>query len=150
MTTNKIVQLSDFEYSQLYEKAKLNDEKIHRLAEKYYEERGVFRIDVKMGFANKYNGDTDYYTTVFSTENGLYKNNEFKPILTKEGRQKINKIVKDLCDQTFWNKFGDTMEFKNMYADALSKLALLKWILYGIAFSGWGVAAGLLIKLIQN
>lgn len=145
---NKMVQLNDFEYSQLCEKAKLNEEEIYSLAEKYYQERGVFRIDVKMGFEERYNGDTVYYTTSFSTENGLYRNDGFKPILTEKGRQKINKIIKDLCDQSFTNKFGDALKFKNRYADALSRLVYLKWILYGIAFSGWGVAAALIANII--
>ncbi|WP_195252081.1 hypothetical protein [Hoylesella timonensis] len=91
---NKIVQLSEYDYSQLYEQAKLNDEEIHRLAEKSYQERGVFRIDMKMGFKDKYDGDTVYYTTTFSTENGLYKNNGFKPILTEKGRRRIEKAIK--------------------------------------------------------
>lgn len=142
---DKIVQLSEYDYSQLYEKAKLNDKETKRLAETYYQERGVFRIDVKMGFQEKYNGDTIYYTTVFSTENGLYKHDEFKPIITEKGRRKIERIVKNLCDETFNEKFGNVIKFKNAYANALERLNRLKWICYTIAFSGWGVAAALLI-----
>jgi hypothetical protein len=142
---NKIVQLSEYDYSQIYEKAKLNDEDIRRLAEKYYQERGVFRIDVKMGFKEKYNDDTIYYTTTFSTENGLYKDNGFKPIITEKGRRKIEQIIKDLCTETFERKFGNAIKFKNHYVNALDRLTRLKWILYGIAFSGWGVATALLI-----
>lgn len=142
---NKIVQLSEHDYSQLYEQAKLNDEEIHRLAEKSYQERGVFRIDVKMGFEDKHDGETVYYTTTFSTENGLYKNNGFKPILTEKGRRRIEKAIKNLCDETFNEKFGNVIRFRNNYANALDRLARLKWILYGIAFSGWGVATALLI-----
>lgn len=142
---NKIVQLSEYDYSQLYEQAKLNDEEIHRLAEKSYQERGVFRIDMKMGFKDKYDGGFVYYTTTFSTENGLYKNNGFKPILTEKGRRRIEKAIKNLCDETFNEKFGNVIRFRNNYADALDRLARLKWILYGIAFSGWGVATALLI-----
>ncbi len=142
---NKIVQLSEYDYLQLYEKAQLNDKEIKRFAEKYYQERGVFRIDVKMGFQEKYSGDTVYYTTVFSTENGLYNNDGFKPIISEKGRRKIERIVKDLCDKTFDTKFGDAIKFRNAYADALDGLKHLKWILYGFAFSGWGLAAAVLI-----
>ena len=84
----RIVQLSEYEYNQLREKAVLNDTKIRDLAEKYYQERGVFRIDIRVGLQDKYNGDTVFYTNVFSHENGLYKNDEFSPIITEKGRRR--------------------------------------------------------------
>ena len=90
---NRIVQLSEYEYNRLQEKAELNDTKIRNLAEKYYQERGVFRIDVRVGLQDKYNSDTVYYTHVFSCENGLYKNDEFRPIITEKGRRKIERIL---------------------------------------------------------
>lgn len=141
----KIVQLSEYEYNQLQEKAELNDTKIRDLAEKYYQERGVFRIDIKVGLQDKYNGDTVYYTSVFSTENGLYKNEAFSPIITEKGRRKIERILSDACTESFENKFGDAVKFKNRYADALRRFAITRWIAYTIAFSGWGVAAILAI-----
>lgn len=147
---NRIVQLSEYEYNRLQEKAELNDTKIHDLAEKYYQERGVFRIDVRTGFQDKYSGDTVYNTHVFSTENGLYKNDLYKneafsPIITEKGRRKIERILSDACTETFENKFGDAVKFKNRYADALKRFAITRWIAYTIAFSGWGVAAILAI-----
>lgn len=144
----KIVQLSEYEYNQLQEKAELNDTKIRELAEKYYQERGVFRIDIRVGFQDKYNGDTVFYTNVFSRENGLYKNDEFNPIITEKGRRKIERILSGACHETFESKFGDAIESKNRYADALRRFTITKWIAYTIAFSGWGVAAALIINSI--
>lgn len=43
---NRIVQLNEHEYNKLNEKASLNDSQIKELAEKYYQERGIFRIDI--------------------------------------------------------------------------------------------------------
>ena len=63
---NRIVQLSEYEYNKLQEKAEVNDTKIRDLAEKYYQERGVFRIDIRTELQDKYNGDTVYYAHVFS------------------------------------------------------------------------------------
>lgn len=143
---NRIVQLSEYDYNRLQEKAELNDTKIHDLAEKYYQERGVFRIDIKVGLQDKYSGDTVYYTHVFSTENGLYKNEAFSPIVTEKGRRKIERILSDACTESFENKFGDAIKFKNRYADALRRFAITRWIAYTIAFSGWGVAAILTIN----
>ena len=144
----RIVQLSEYEYNQLREKAVLNDTKIRDLAEKYYQERGVFRIDIRVGLQDKYNGDTVYYTDVFSCENGLYKNDGFSPIITEKGRRKIERILSDACMETFENKFGDAIKFKNSYAEALERFSMARWIAYTIAFSGWGVAAVLLINSI--
>ena len=145
---NKIVQLSEYEYNRLQEKAELTDTKVRDLAEKYYQERGVFRIDIRTGFQDKYNGDTVFYTNVFSHENGLYKNDEFNPIITEKGRRKIERILADACHETFESKFGDAIEFKNRYSDALRRFTITRWIAYTIAFSGWGIAAILLINSI--
>lgn len=145
---NRIIQLSEYEYGQLQEKAELNDTKIHDLAEKYYQERGVFRIDIRTGLQDKYNGDTVYYTSVFSTENGLYRDDGFSPIITEKGRRKIERILSDACEETFENHFGDAIKFKNSYAEALEKFSLTRWIAYTIAFSGWGVAAALIANII--
>ena len=145
---NRIVQLSEYEYNQLREKAVLNNTKIRDLAEKYYQERGVFRIDIRVGFQDKYNGDTVFYTNVFSHENGLYKNDELSPIITEKGRRKIERILSDACTETFENKFGDAIKFRNSYADVLRRFTVTRWIAYTIAFSGWGVAAVLLINSI--
>lgn len=141
----RIVQLSEYEYNQLREKAVLNDTKIRDLAEKYYQERGVFRIDIRVGLQDKYNGDTVFYTNVFSCENGLYKNNNFKPIITEKGRRKIERILSDACQETFENKFGDAIKFKNGYAKALESFSIARRIAYAIAFSGWGVATAVVL-----
>ena len=141
----RIVQLSEYEYNQLREEAVLNDTKIRDLAEKYYQERGVFRIDIRVGLQDKYNGDTVYYTNIFSHENGLYKNDEFSPIITEKGRRKIERILSDACQETFENKFGDAIKFRNYYAKALESFSIARRIAYAIAFSGWGVATAVVL-----
>ncbi len=142
---NRIVQLSEYEYNRLQEKAELNDTKIRDLAEKYYQERGVFRIDIRVGVQEKYNGDTVFYNNVFSHENGLYKNDEFSHIITEKGRRKIERILSDACTETFENNFGDAIKFRNNYAKALKSFSIARWISYAIAFSGWGVATAFIL-----
>ena len=134
--TERIYQLSEYEYNQLQEKAELNDGKIRDLAEKY---------DLRVGLQDKYNGDTVFYTNVFSHENGLYKNDNFKPIITEKGRRKIERILSDACTETFENKFGDAIKFKNSYAKALDSFSIARRIAYAIAFSGWGVATAVIL-----
>lgn len=144
----RIVQLREYDYDQLVKDASLNEDKIKKLAEQYYQERGVFRVDIRVGLQEKYNGDTVYYSHVFSHENGLYKNDEFSPIITEKGRRKIERILSDACMETFENKFGDAIKFKNSYAEALERFSIVRWIAYTIAFSGWGVTAALIINRI--
>ena len=141
----RIYQVRESEYKDLFEKAKLNDKEIKELAEKYYQERGVFRIDIRVGLQDKYNGDTVFYTNVFSCENGLYKNNKFNPIITEKGRRKIERILSDACQETFENKFGDAIKFRNYYAEALGDFSIARRIAYAIAFSGWGVATAVIL-----
>lgn len=148
--TERIYQLRESEYNELFEKAKLNDKEIKELAEKYYQERGVFRIDIRTELQDKYNGDTVFSTNVFSHENGLYKNDEFSPIITEKGRRKIERILSDACIETFKNNFGDAIKFKNNYAKALESFSLAKWIAFTIAFSGWGVAAAFILHHFFN
>ena len=141
----RIYQLIESEYTELFEKAKLNDKRLKELAEKYYQERGVFRIDIRVGLQDKYNGDTVFYTNVFSCENGLYKNDKFNPIITEKGRRKIERILSDACQETFENKFGDAIKFRNYYAEALDNFSIARRIAYAIAFSGWGVATAVIL-----
>ena len=44
--TERIYQLRESEYNELFEKAKLNDKEIKELAEKYYKDRGIFKITI--------------------------------------------------------------------------------------------------------
>lgn len=148
--TERIYQLRESEYNELFEKAKLNDKEIKELAEKYYQERGVFRIDIRTELQDKYNGATVFSANVFSHENGLYKNDEFSPIITEKGRRKIERILSDACMETFKNNFGDAIKFKNNYAKALESFSLAKWIAFTIAFSGWGVAAAFILHHFFN
>lgn len=106
----------------------------------------MFRIDIRSGILGK-NGDDFYRTDVFSFENGLYKSSPLSPIITEKGREKIRKIAKDLCETTFKERFGDVVQYRLLLAKTYERLKLTRWIAYTIAFSGWGVAAAMLILM---
>lgn len=65
----KIIQLEEREYNQLFDKASLNETQIKELAEQYYRDRGVFRIDIKAEVAGNYTGYLNYKTFSFTAEN---------------------------------------------------------------------------------
>ena len=141
----RIVQLKESEYEQLAELAKKNGAAIRQEAEEYYKDRGVYRIDLRIGLQERYNGDTTYCTSIFSSENGLYRKDEFSPIITEAGRRKIEKLLKNANEQAFYNQFGDVVELKNRLNHILQSISSFKGIMLCIAASGWVTATILLI-----
>lgn len=142
----KIIQLEEREYNQLFDKASLNENQIKELAEQYYQDRGVFRIDIKAEVAGNYTGYLNYKTFSFTAENGLYCRDSFAPIISERGRRKIESIMEELAKETLKNKFGDVIGVRNHYQALVNKFAMLRWICYTIAASGWTVATILIIK----
>ena len=69
----KIVQLREYEYNQLVKTANLNEEQIKELAEQYYQERGVFKINIAAELKESYDSHLNYVAHSFATENGLSK-----------------------------------------------------------------------------
>lgn len=90
---NRIVQLNEHEYNKLNEKASLNDSQIKELAEKYYQERGIFRIDITQQLKDFDDCYRSYDVYSFCTENGRYKEEEFKPIISQKDRKRINALA---------------------------------------------------------
>lgn len=144
----KIIQLEEREYNQLFDKASLNENQIRELAEQYYRDRGVFRIDIKAEVAGNYTGYLNYKTFSFTAENGLYCRNAFASIISERGRRKIESIMEKLAKETLQNKFGDIIGVRNHYQALANKFAMLRWICYIIAISGWTVATILIIKIL--
>ena len=142
----KIVQLREYEYNQLVKTANLNEDQIKELAERYYQERGVFKINITAELKESYDSHLNYIAHSFSTENGLYKQGEFKPIIPEKGRRKIEQIMEDIAEEIFRRKFGDVVEARNFYQTMRDKFFLIRWICYTIAISGWTVATVLAIK----
>lgn len=142
----KIVQLKEYEYNQLVKNANLNEDQIKELAERYYQERGVFKVDITADLKERYNGHLTYMTYSFSTENGLCKQGEFAPIITEKGRRKIENIMESLAKEVFRREFGDVVEARNFYQTMRDKFFLIRWICYTIAISGWVVATVLAIN----
>lgn len=98
---NRIVQLNEYEYNKLNEKATLNDSQIKELAEKYYRERGIFRIDITQqlkGFDDCYRS-YDVYS--FCTENGRYKESDCALI-----EEDINEIKQNIEYDSYFDTNG--------------------------------------------
>ena len=148
--TERIYQLRESEYNELFEKAKLNDKEIKELAEKYYQERGVFKItidtSIKLKDGDAYQGSrATFDVNSYCFENGLYKKENFNPLLSENDRRRVNQMVTNICEDTFYEYYGDVIKCRDKISNIFSKLQYFKFILYMIAFSGWGVATAVIL-----
>ena len=141
----RIVQIEASDYDALMEKANMNDAKIRELAEEYYQERGVFRIDIESKIENFRSGDI--YSSVYSFENGLGKGIPFKEIVSSDFRDKLAKKLRNHVEELFHENYGDFFSARKLLFERLDHLQISKWVCYTIAFSGWGVAMVLFIYL---
>lgn len=147
---NRIVQLSENEYDRLQKKAELNDTKIRDLAEKYYQERGVFKItidtSIKLKDGDAYQGSrATFDVNSYCFENGLCKRDSLNPLLSENDRRRVNQMVTKICKDTFKEYYGDVIKCRDKISKMLSTLQYFKFILYMIAFSGWGVATAVIL-----
>ena len=148
--TEKIYQLRESEYNELFEKAKLNDKEIKELAEKYYQERGIFKItietSIKLKSGDAYQCDRAVFdVNSYCFENGLCKRDSLNPLLSEIGRRRVDQMVTKICKDTFKEYYGDVIKCRNKISKILSTLQYFKGILYMIAFSGWGVATTVIL-----
>ena len=141
----RIVQIEASDYDAIMEKANMNDAKIRELAEKYYQERGVFRIDIRSEIKNNRSGDI--YSSVYSFENGLGKKSPFNEIVSSDFRDKLAKKLRNHVEELYHENYGDFFTARKMLVEKLDHLQLVKLVCYTIAFSGWGVAMVLFIYL---
>ena len=144
------MQLSENEYDRLQKKAELNDTKIRDLAEKYYQERGVFKItidtSIKLKGGDTYQGSrATFDVNSYCFENGLCKRDSLNPLLSENDRRRVNQMVTKICKDTFKEYYGDVIKCRNKISNIFSKLQYFKGILYMIAFSGWGVATAVIL-----
>ena len=141
---NRIVPLNEHEYNKLNEKASLNDSQIKELAEKYYQERGIFRIDITQQLKDFDDCYRSYDVYSFCTENGRYKEEEFKPIISQKDRKRINALAEKIVREQYEKKYGPTDAFLKEANKEIKLFRIVKYVLYGIALSGWGVAGGMI------
>lgn len=135
----KIVQIDEYEYGKLTELAKLNEQQISKRAIELWEEEGVAEIRFTL-YAGKDSFDTftlDCKSFIF------YKNGKF--VIQKELRNRFKKIIDDEVMYRIEEKFGGLVKTINLYNKKIDYLDHSKLILWGIAASGWAVAAVVLL-----
>lgn len=137
----KIVQLRDYEYNELYEKAKLNEQQIEEKALSLWKEKGVAEIHITVN-TNKDWRD-EYYIKCFTSL--WYKDGKFQ--IQEDIRSRFEKIIKSAVQNRAKEEFGDPVKYVNRLNKRIYDVSRLKVILYAIAASGWAVASAIAIEI---
>ena len=128
----RIVQLRESEYKDLFEKANLNESQINEKALMLYNDRGVAEIKIELKHKN-----SDWYNTFRFDCSAFvwYKDEKF---FIPEGlRNRLGKILEDTMLWEMRKTYGDSEELFNALKRKSKSLSEWKWITAVMAVSGW-------------
>tara|TARA_R110000796_G_scaffold178022_1_gene294792 strand:+ start:1652 stop:2080 length:429 start_codon:yes stop_codon:yes gene_type:complete len=129
----RIIQVKEKEYDELFEKANLNNESIAVEAQKLYEERGTFAIDLKMEIGN-------YQDKIRVVSNGYISDWNDKYPLKSEDKKKILNFTKQRAEELFEGMFGDVIYNVNRLKEEKNKYETRRKLLTHLTILGWTVA----------
>ena len=132
MTMERIVQLRDYEYNNLVEKANLNEKQIDEKAQKLYKERGVAAIDIKLSHENNdYESSFRFDCSAFV----WYKDEKF--YISEQLRKRLGEILKDTMLFEMRQAYGSHEKLYNVLKRRSKNLSIWKWLMSVVAVSGW-------------
>lgn len=127
----KIVQLPSSEYDKLLEFANANEEEIEARAKQLWKEKAVAEIRITVDANTQ-----SYATHTFDCSGYLfYKDGRFQ--IPSALRERLYGFIKDRVIWEIEYKYGEATRLIKTYKKKLNDLSNLKYILYGIAASGW-------------
>lgn len=131
---NRIVQLSEHEYNKLSELAKLNEQSISEQANALWKEKGVAEVTIRVNTGSDYDDS-------FSLKCGVdvwYKDQRF--YIPERLRRRLEEIIRKYAMESIEERFGDVTKTINQFRKRSKALDRTKYILWGVAASGWAVA----------
>lgn len=132
MTMERIVQLRDYEYNNLVEKANLNEKHIDEKAQKLYKERGVAGIDIKLGYKNNdYESSFRFDCSAFV----WYKDEKF--YIPEQLRKRLGKILKDTMLSEMREAYGSSEKIRMSLERERKYSVIFHWVMFVTAVSGW-------------
>ena len=135
----RIVQLREYEYKKLCESAKMNDAEIEKRAQKMYEEKGMYGIQLNINC-----GRTEYNDTIEFFVGGYVKDWHSFP-LTKDEKKKVSRFVCNRVREMMVDKFGTQIDNLNYYENRKRILERRHSIFVGVTILGWLCAVGLAV-----
>lgn len=127
----KIVQLEQYEYDKIIELSKLNEEQIEKRAMELWKEKGVAEINIKIDMGNDYDDTYSIDCKAYM----FHKDEKFK--ISYDLRNRLSEIIKENVMWNIENKFGGLTKAINLFKQKTETLNYAKYILWGIAASGW-------------
>lgn len=135
----RIVQLTESEYKKLDESAKMNDAEIEKRAQKMYEEKGTYGIDLSIKC-----GRTEYSDTIkFYVDSRVKDLHSFH--LSKDEKEKVSRYVDNRVFEMMEDKFGNQINNLNYYENRKRILERRHSIFVGVTILGWLCAVGLVV-----
>lgn len=130
MSVNKIVQLSEWEYDRLADKANASDKKIEELAEKMYKEKGAYEISLSLELKN----DIEDRLTIRPYS---YFRDWDKFEVSMPDKKRLAKFVKTRAQYYMEKEFGSHITNINYLLEERKKLKLTKFKFIGLTIAGW-------------
>lgn len=138
----KIIQLSEYDYDKLVEKAKMTESKIKEEAYRIYKEKGMVSLNLSLGFRDRY-GEEDEITLYASAYVSEFKNDKFP--LSYEDKQRLIDFTEKRILKYMQKRFGKNISRANYLIKDIEKQKNMRKTFIGLTVIGWVVAATLLI-----
>jgi len=130
----KIIQLREHEYENLYKAANANEQEINEAAERLWKEKGVAQINISVSL------NRDWYeeTHIDCSASTFYKDKKF--VISEKVRARVSENIKDMVLRNMRDSYGSSIRAMNVYKKRIRKLNATEIIIYSIAASGWAAA----------
>lgn len=135
----RIVQLREDEYKKLCEFAKMSKSEIEKKAQKMYEEKGMYGIELSIKC-----GRTEYSDTIKFYVDSYVKDWHSFP-LSKDEKEKVSRFVDNRVFEMMEDKFGTQINNLNYYENRKKILERRHSIFVGVTILGWLCAVGLAV-----
>ena len=135
----RIVQLRENEYKKLCELAKMSESEIEKRAQKMYEEKGMYEIELNINC-----GRSEYSDTIKFYVGSYVKDWHSFP-LTEDVKKKVSRFVGNRVFEMMEDKFGTQINNLNYYENRKRILERRHSIFVGVTILGWLCAVGLAV-----
>ncbi|MBR8712307.1 hypothetical protein [Porphyromonas levii] len=136
----KIVQLRQHEYEELFNKARMNEEEIEKRAQLLYEQKGTYGIELVIDCRDDHN----YKSNILFRADSYIKDWESFPI-SEEDKRKIVKTVNERTLRMMTRKFGKQITSISYYDKMEKEANKLRARALILTVCGWLLATTLII-----
>lgn len=139
-----IIQLKKSEYDELVQLANMNKKEMQNKAQKIYENRGTYQIDLELKV------DQDYKDRIKFKSFSYVRDWDNKFPISYEDKKRIAEFIQYRSLKMLEDKFGKQIRNVNFFQDEIEKLHILKMRFILFTIIGWLAAVLLAIIAIFN